>query len=221
MSCDEQLKESQKVVPCLSRHESVPLPKGQSANGPERLVSVEAQVSPTQPCPCLSFCGVLPRSPLFFRFSVLVSRVLSGSRECAVATSAIRGLARVVVPHLLVSLRFHQTSREGTDTKCTGSRPKNRASFRYHLTVRGAQMAIAVLIYWLDIYVLGLQFLAQPAVTSASEVLTQTYRSPVRALWFPWHPVRALRFTLLFLLFREVQKTFVAPVCSDAATGAP
>ena len=36
-------------------------------------------------------------------------------------------------------------------------------------------MAIAVFIYyWWDIYVLGLRFLAQPAVTSANEVLTQT-----------------------------------------------
>ena len=44
-------------------------------------------------------------------------------------------------------------------------------------------MAIAVLIYWWD--VLGLRFLTQPAVTSASEVLTQTYRSPLRVLSFP------------------------------------
>ena len=38
-------------------------------------------------------------------------------------------------------------------------------------------MAIAVHIYWWDIYVLGLRFLAPPAGTSASKVLTQTYRS--------------------------------------------
>ena len=33
-------------------------------------------------------------SSLFFRFSVLVSRVLSWSRRCALATSAIRGVSR-------------------------------------------------------------------------------------------------------------------------------
>ena len=50
-------------------------------------------------------------SSLFFRFSVLVSRVLSRSRRCAVATPAIRGVSRVLVPHLLVAVRFLPTSR--------------------------------------------------------------------------------------------------------------
>ena len=76
-------------------------------------------------------------------------------------------------------------SGKGSGTKSTGRRPKNRASFRYPPTVRGALMAIAVLIYWWDTYVQGLRFLALPAVTSASDVLTQTYRSPVRVLRFP------------------------------------
>ena len=47
----------------------------------------------------------------------------------------------------------------------------------------GIPYSIAVLIYWWDIYVLGLRFLAQPAVTSASEVLTQTYRSSRLVQW--------------------------------------
>ena len=59
------------------------------------LSSAEAQVSPTQPCPCLSCLWCAPSfSSLFFRFSVLVSRALSCSRRCAVATSAIRGVRR-------------------------------------------------------------------------------------------------------------------------------
>ena len=36
-------------------------------------------------------------------------------------------------------------------------------------------MAVAVRVYWWDVYVLGLRFLAPPAVTSASEVFTQTF----------------------------------------------
>ena len=88
LSCDEQLEEAQREVPCLSRHEPVPQPEGQSASRPECLV--------TQPCPdCFSrprasrssslgrgvgpvFLLCAPSfSSLFFRFSVLVSRVLS------------------------------------------------------------------------------------------------------------------------------------------------
>ena len=84
-----------------NRHEPVPQPKGQSGSRPERLL--------TQPCPdCFSrprascgrgvglvFLWCAPFfSSLFFRFSVLVSRELSGSRRCAVATPAIRGVSR-------------------------------------------------------------------------------------------------------------------------------
>ena len=105
MSCDEQVEEAQREVPCLSRHEPVPLPKGQSASRPERFL--------TQPSPdCFSrprasrsssrgrgvglvFLWCAPSSSsLFFRFSVLVSREFSRSRGCAVATSAIRGVSR-------------------------------------------------------------------------------------------------------------------------------
>ena len=101
----QQVEEAQREVPCLSRHEPVPQPKGQSASRPERLV--------TQPCPdCFSrprasrsssrgrgvglvFLWFAPSfSSLFFRFSVLVSGELSRSRGCAVATSAIRGVSR-------------------------------------------------------------------------------------------------------------------------------
>ena len=58
MSCDEQLEEAQREVQCLCE-ERVPQPKGQSASRPERLV--------TQPCPSLSFFGVLP-PPLLSSF---------------------------------------------------------------------------------------------------------------------------------------------------------
>ena len=64
--------------------------------------------------------------------------------------------------------------------RAQGADPSTAHLFRYPPTARGALVAIAVLVYWWDIYVMGLRFLAQPAVTSASEVLSQTYRSPVR-----------------------------------------
>ena len=75
----------------------------------------------------------------------------------------------MVVSHLRVAVRFPPT-REGSGTKSSGRRPKNRASFQVSPTV-------SLYFFWLDIYVLGLRFLAPPPVTSASEVLTQTYRS--------------------------------------------
>ena len=96
---------SEPSVSVKSRHEPVPQPEGQSASRPERLI--------TQPCPdCFSrprasrssslgrgvglvFLLCAPSfSSLFCRFSVLVSRELSRSRRCAVATSAIRGVSR-------------------------------------------------------------------------------------------------------------------------------
>ena len=46
--------------------------------------------------------------------------------------------------------------------------------FRYHPSVCGTLLVIAEFIYFL--VVLGLRFLAPPAVTSAIEVLTQTFR---------------------------------------------
>ena len=92
-----------------SRHEAVPLPSGQSSSRPERLVSAEARVSPTQPCPAsLSVvCSHLLFSLLsFFRAGFLGVVLKHG---CAVATSAMRGLSGVVVPHLLVAVRFPPT----------------------------------------------------------------------------------------------------------------
>ena len=80
------------------------------------------------------------------------------------ATSAIRGLAEVVEPHLLVAVRFPPT-REGSGTKGSGRRPKNRAFFQVSPSVFGTQLGIAVFIgmFW------------DFAVTSAIEVLTQTF----------------------------------------------
>ena len=57
--------------------------------------------------------------------------------------------------------------------RAQGADPRNAQLFRYHPSVCGTRLGIAVLIYWWD--VLGLRFLTVPAVTSASEVLTQTY----------------------------------------------
>ena len=127
-----------------SRHEPVPQPEGQSASRPERLL--------TQPCPdCfsrppasrvpapsggasgLSFCGVLPPSllssfvfPCWFPGSCLEA----GGPQWPLRPS--EGLAGVVVPHLLVAVRFHPT-REGSGTKNRGRRPKYRASFQVSL----------------------------------------------------------------------------------------
>ena len=130
----------------------------------------------------MSFCDVLPPSLLssvFFRFSVLVSRELSRSRVCAVATSAIRGLAGVVVPHLLLVVRFPPT-REGSGTKNSGRRPNYRATFQ-----------VSLLSFW---YAAGYcrtyllvgcsgSFLFLTPPTSASEVLTQTNRSSGVVQW--------------------------------------
>ena len=54
-----------------------------------------------------------------------------------------------------------------------GADPRTAQSFRYPPSVHGTQPGIAVLIYLWD--VLGLRFLSLPAVTSASEVLTQAF----------------------------------------------
>ena len=79
----------------------------------------------------MSFSGVLSPSllssvvfPCWFPWSFL---------EAGAAQWPLRlteGLAGVVGPHLLLAVRFPPT-REGSDTKSSGRRPKNRASFRY------------------------------------------------------------------------------------------
>ena len=120
-------------VSVKSRHEPVPLLEGQSASRPERHVSAEAQVSPTQACPCLSFCGVfLLLSSSVFPCWFPGSCLEAGSAQLPLRPS--ERLARVVVPHLLIAVRLPPT-REGSGTKSSGRRPKNRASFRYPPTV--------------------------------------------------------------------------------------
>ena len=96
-----------------------------------------------------------------------------------------------VVTHLLVAVRFPPT-REGCCTKSTGRRPEYRASFQVSLQyVRSWYVFGRILpMFWffgsLQLPAvtsaipglnsdLDVRFL--PAVTSASEVLTQTYRS--------------------------------------------
>ena len=193
-----------------SRHEPVPQPKGQSASRPERLL--------TQPCPdCFSrppasrssslgrgvglvFLWCAPSfSSLFFRFSVLVSRELSRSRGCVVATPAIRGVSRGgCAAWLLVAVRFPPT-REGSGTKSSGRRPKYRASFQVSLQyVRRWYVFLGP--YLQMFWVFGslhlpavtsaipglnsdLDVRYPPVVTSASEVLTQTYLSSGLVQW--------------------------------------
>ena len=78
----------------------------------------------------------------------------------------------MVEPHLLVAVRLLPT-REGRCTKSTGRRPKNRATLQVSL-VSILYAAGYCGIYWV---VLGLR--APPSVTSAIEVLTQTFLSRI------------------------------------------
>ena len=194
MSCDEQLEEAQREVLCLSRHEPEPQPKGQSASRPERLV--------TQPCPaCFSrprasrssslgsgvgrvFLWCAPSfSSLFFRFSVLVSWDLSRSRECAVATPAIRGVRGVSRGGCAASPcsgKVPPDFERAVAPRAQGADPRTEHLFRYPFSTFavGTRLIMAV---FTD--VLGLRFLTHPAVTSASEVLIQTYRSSGVVQW--------------------------------------
>ena len=175
-----------------SRHEPVPQPEGQSASRPERLV--------TQPCPdcfsrprasrsssrgrgrraCLSVvCSLLLFSLLsFFR---AVSQELSRSRVCAAATSAFRGVGRggcaasPCIGKVLPDSRgqWHQEHR------APSQEPRNFSGILPQYVVR--RWVLPFLFFWWD--VLGLWFLAPPAVTSASEVLTQTHRSSGLFQW--------------------------------------
>ena len=66
--------------------------------------------------------------------------------------------------------------------RAQGADPRSAQLFRYLPSVCGTQLGIAVLFFYLwD--VLGLRFLTLPAVTSASEVLTQTYRGGRVVQW--------------------------------------
>ena len=101
MSYDEQLEKAQREVSVSvkSRDEPVPQPKGQSASRLERLSTQPSADRPPRPRASRSSyrgrgIGLFFVVSLFFRFSVLVSRELSRSRRCAVATSTIRGVSR-------------------------------------------------------------------------------------------------------------------------------
>ena len=143
------------------------MPAGQSASQPNPPLTVFPGRGRHVPAPAggasgLSFCGVLPLSllssfvsPCWFPGSCLEA----GGAQLPLRPSD--GLARVVEPHLLVGVRFLPTRQGGT--KSTGRRPKNRAT----LQVSPVSMWYAARycrIYFLD--VLGLRFLAPPAVTS-------------------------------------------------------
>ena len=65
--------------------------------------------------------------------------------------------------------------------RAQGADPRTVLLFRYLPSVFGTLLGIAVFIYLLD--VLGLRFLAPTAVTSATEVLTQTYCSSGLFQW--------------------------------------
>ena len=111
-------------------------------------------------------------SSLFFRFSVLVSQVLSWSRRCAVATSAIRGVSRDGCAASPCSGKVPPDSRGQWYQEHRAPTQEPRI-FQVSPSVFGTQLGIAVLIYLWG--VLGLRFLTLPAVTSASEVLTQAF----------------------------------------------
>ena len=99
----------------------------------------------------------------------------------------------MVVPHLRVAVRFPPT-REGSGTKSTGRRPKNRASFRYPLRYLVRSWVLPYLffgLFW--------DFGSLPAVTSASEVLTQAFvKFEVESYMFAYRIVLQNR-TLSFL----------------------
>ena len=77
----------------------------------------------------------------------------------------------MVVPHLLVAVRFPPT-REGSSTKGSGRRPKNRALFQVSPSVLGTLLGIAVFIgmFW------------DFAVTSASAIEVDEIVDAVRLI---------------------------------------
>ena len=134
---------SEPSVSVKSRHETVPQPEGQSANRPVCLVTQPSPVSCHRPRASRSssrgrgvglvFLFLAPSfSSLFFRFSVLVSRGFLGAGGARLPLRPSEGLAGVVVPHLLVAVRFPPTC-EGSGTRGSGRRPKNRAFFQVSL----------------------------------------------------------------------------------------
>ena len=180
-----------------SRHEPVPQPEGQSASLPNLAQTVFPGRGRHVPAPAGGASGLVfllcapSFSSLFFRFSVLVSRVLSRSKGCAVATPAIRGVSRGGCATSPCSGKVHPDSRGQwhQEHRAPTQEPRILQVSPY---VRGTLMAVAVFIYyWWDIYVLGLRFLAQPAVTSANEVLTQTHVARLR-----WSLLRCSAFSV-------------------------
>ena len=121
----------------------------------------------------LSFCCVLPPSLLS---SVVFPCWFPGcfleARSAQLPLRPSEGLAEVVVSHLLVAVRFPPT-REGSGTKCSGRRPKNRASFRYPPRYLVRSRVLPYLFTCGMFWVFGSFRL--PAVTSASEVLTRAF----------------------------------------------
>ena len=86
----------------------------------------------------------------------------------------------MVEPHLLVAVRFSPTSRGQWHQEHRAPTQEPSIFFRYPFSTFsvGTQLILAV---FTD--VLGLRFLTHPAVTSASEVLTQTCRCSGVVLW--------------------------------------
>ena len=162
------------------------MPAGQSASLPSLSLTVfpgRGRHVPALPGAAsgLSFCGELPPSLLS---SVVFPCWFPGC--CAASPCSGK------VP----------PTREGSGTWSTGRRPKNRASFRYLPTVRGALVAIAALICWCD--VLGLRFLSLPEVTSA--------RSELR---LAWHVYNGVCCAFQFSVFGSVLLWFVQACCSQ------
>ena len=170
-----------------SRYESVPQPEGQSASRPECLLTQPSPVCFYRPRgvvfqlpregrrACLSVvCSLLLFSLLSF-FPCWFPGSCLEAGECAVATPAIREVSQEWLSrNLLVAVRFPPTSRGHWHQELRAPTQEPRI-LQVSPSVFSTQLGIAVLIYLWGFYVLGLRFLAPPAVTSAIEVLTQTF----------------------------------------------
>ena len=131
-------------------------------------------------------------SSLFFRFSVLVSRVLSWSRRCSVAISAIRGVSRDGCAASPCSGKVPPDSRGQWYQEHRAPTQEPRI-FQVSPSVFGTQLGIAVFVglFW--------DFGSLPPVTSASEVLTQAFvKFEVESYMFAYRIVLQNR-TLSFL----------------------
>ena len=137
------------------------MPAGQSALSVPRHNFHQPSLAPA----CLSVVYSLLLFSLLSFFRAGFPGVV-WTQGCAVATSAIRGVSRSGFAASPCGVQVLPDSRRLWHQEHRAPTQEPRI-FSGVPSVRGAQVAVAVLVYWWDIYVLGLLFLAQPAVTSA------------------------------------------------------